>query len=123
MDTPPPPPTSPHPAPPPPSDAERRDRNVTTIVYVLYALSFFAGVSLLIGVVVAYVKRQDVGGVYRSHMEYLIRTFWWTLGLGVVGAITTFIGVGVLILLGVYVWLVVRLILGFMKLHDGRPVE
>ncbi|MFW5734221.1 MAG: DUF4870 family protein [Oceanidesulfovibrio sp.] len=111
------------PPPPPTVDQERSLRNVTMIVYALYALSFFAGVTLLIGVVVAYVKRSDaLSTIYHSHMSYLIRTFWWTLGLSLVGVLTLFIGLGVLILLGVYVYLVVRLVMGFVKLWDRRPV-
>ncbi len=103
-------------------ERERSLRNVSFIIYALYALSFFAGVTLLIGVVVAYVKRPDaLSTIYYSHMSYLIRTFWWTLGLSLVGALTVVIGLGVLILLGVYIYLVVRLVIGFVKLWDRRP--
>ncbi|TVM17940.1 hypothetical protein DPQ33_07470 [Oceanidesulfovibrio indonesiensis] len=108
---------------PPSIEYERSLRNVTFLIYALYALSFFAGISLLIGLVVAYVKRPDAAStIYYSHMSYLIRTFWWTLGLSAIGMLTVFIGLGVLILLGVYVYLVVRLVIGFVKLWDRRPV-
>ncbi|QJT09358.1 DUF4870 family protein [Oceanidesulfovibrio marinus] len=111
------------PPPPPPVELESSLRNLTILIYVLYALSFFAGITLLIGVVVAYVKRPDtVRTIYYSHLSYLIRTFWWTLALSIIGALTLFIGIGAIILLGVYVYLVVRLVIGFVKLWDRRTV-
>ena len=62
-------------------------KNMTMVVYALQALAFLWGVTAIIGVVVNYVKRDDTHGtVYESHFQWQIRTFWWSLLWGVVGA-------------------------------------
>src|SRR3546814_20525427 len=72
----------------PPSAGLRRTRNALHGVYGLYALSFVFGVTLLAGVVIAYLKRDDATGtVYRRHLDCKLRTFWVTVVVGAVGVI------------------------------------
>lgn len=53
------------------------NRNYMMIIYGLYALSLVtAGCAALIGVILAYVKRDDMRGtIYENHITYLIKTF------------------------------------------------
>jgi uncharacterized membrane protein len=45
-------------------------------VWVLYLASYLTGITAIVGVIIAYVKRQDAAGTpYASHMTYAIRTF------------------------------------------------
>ncbi len=99
-------------------------RNYAIAVYALYAVSFILGVTLLAGVVIAYMKRREAtGSVYHSHFQYLIKTFWASLLGFVIGMITMLIGIGGLIVLAVSVWFVYRVVAGFIKLNDGKPVS
>jgi len=93
------------------------------VVYALQALSFLWGVTALIGVVISYVKRDDaVGTVYESHFNWQIRTFWWGLIWTAVGIALAIFVVGVFVLFAVWVWMIYRVIKGWLKLNEGKPV-
>ncbi|TDR71632.1 DUF4870 family protein [Paludibacterium purpuratum] len=98
--------------------------NVALATYILYGLGLFFPVCTLIGLIVAYVKRQDAAGSgYASHFTWLIRTFWISLGVAIVGVLTMLIGIGVLILIALWIWHVYRLVAGFLKFNDRRPID
>ncbi|MDO5073021.1 MAG: hypothetical protein Q4D63_01320 [Neisseria animaloris] len=99
-------------------------RTYTIIVYALYALSLINGITALVGVIMAYVKRDEMlGTIYYEHMQYLIKTFWWSL-LGVlVGWVTLALLIGGLVWIVVSVWFIYRLVAGFIKLYDNKPVS
>jgi uncharacterized membrane protein len=113
----------------PPYSAERQDleslRTVVLVVYGLYALGLFvAGVPTLAGIILAYVKRGDaVGTIYQSHFSWAINTFWLSLLITIIGAITTLILVGWLILFAGFIWYVYRIIKGWMRASERRPID
>ena len=99
-------------------------RHVCTAVYALQAASFLVGVTFLVALIVSYAKRDEAAGtVLESHFTWQIRTFWYGLLWGMVGLISHFLLIGYLILLGNTVWILYRIIKGWLKLHDGRPVH
>src|SRR3546814_1127554 len=62
--------------------------NVPTIVSLLYLVGFVAGITSIVGIVIAYLKRSEVAGTWaESHLTYLIRTFWFGLLTAIVGFI------------------------------------
>jgi uncharacterized membrane protein len=99
-------------------------KNVTMVVYALQALSLLWGVTAIIGVVVSYVKREDaVGTLYESHFNWQIRTFWFGLLWGFIGFVLIFaLGLGFLILFAAWVWMIYRVVKGWLKLTEGKPV-
>jgi len=99
-------------------------KNVTMMVYLLQALSFLWGVTAIVGVIVNYVKRDDVAGtVYESHFDWQIRTFWWGLLWGVVGVLLIIaLGLGFLVMFIAWVWAIYRVVKGWLKLSEGKPV-
>lgn len=111
------------------SDPEERRkdplRNIAVAVYILQALSLFlGGVPALAGIIVNYVKLDDVAGTWiEPHFRWQIRTFWIGLLWSVIGVITTLIIVGWLILLGIAIWVVYRIVKGALALNDGLPPE
>ena len=61
-------------------------KQLTMIVYVLYALSAFIGVTGIAAILINYIKRDDTRGtIYESHFTWQIRTFWWSLLWAVIG--------------------------------------
>ena len=47
------------------------------VIYGCYALGFFIGFTWLVGVIIAYVKRDEATGTWlASHFSWQIRTFW-----------------------------------------------
>lgn len=99
-------------------------KNVTMVVYGLQALSFLYGITAIVAIIVNYVKRDEVRGtVYESHFDWQIRTFWWGLVWGFVGLVTLIVGVGFLILLAAWLWMIYRVVKGWLKLNEGKPVQ
>jgi uncharacterized membrane protein len=99
-------------------------KNITMMVYLLQALSFLWGITAIIGVIVNYVKRDDARGtVYESHFDWQIRTFWWGLLWGVVGVLLIIaLGLGFLVMFVAWIWAIYRVVKGWLKLSEGKPV-
>ena len=99
-------------------------RTYSMIVYGLYAASLVVGITLLVGVIMAYVKRGEMQGtVFYNHMQYLIKTFWVSLIGFFIGGLTLALAVGGLSLIVVSVWFVYRVVAGFIKLYERKPVS
>jgi len=103
--------------------SDRKARELTLIVYVLQFASLIAGVTALIGVIVNYLKRDEMAGsLYESHCTWQIRTFWGTVIGAVVGGMTFWFLLGYLVWGVTYVWFIYRVVRGFLNFNDGRPV-
>ena len=117
----------------------------THLIYALHTLSiligvtsaatiigaFVFGVPSIIAVIINYVKRSDARGTFlESHFRWQIRTFWFaalwaTLGvlIWIVLAIVLIgflIGPAILMLTGL--WVIYRVIRGWLALRDRQPV-
>ncbi|MEW8626727.1 MAG: hypothetical protein AB2551_13310 [Candidatus Thiodiazotropha sp.] len=98
-----------------------REVTLTVGVYALQAASFLFVITLLVGVIINYVKRDDVKGTWlESHFRWQIRTFWFVLLWSVIGFITTVILIGYVILFVNAVWLIYRIAKGWLSLHDEK---
>ena len=107
----------------PPHDPNQR--TIMIVVYVLFGLGvIFGGLPAISGVILAYIKRQDMlpNSLYHNHLTFLIRTFWGSVAGTVIGFILSFIGIGILVLFAVGIWYLFRLIYGFVKLMDEKSV-
>jgi uncharacterized membrane protein len=99
------------------------EKTTAIAVYALQAASFLFVITLLIGVIINYVKRDDVKGTWlESHFRWQIRTFWFSLLWVTLGILTTFILIGYIILFINAVWLIYRIAKGWLRLHDGKPL-
>jgi uncharacterized membrane protein len=104
---------------------KRLDREITITVgvYALQAASFLFVITLLVGAIINYVKREDVKGTWlESHFRWQIRTFWFTLLWAVVGFFTSFILIGYVILFFNAIWLIYRIVKGWLNLHDQKAL-
>lgn len=107
----------------PPHDPNQR--TIMIVVYVLFGLGvIFGGLPAIAGVILAYIKRQDMlpNSLYHNHLTFLIRTFWGSVAGTVIGFILSFIGIGILVLFAVGIWYLFRVIYGFVKLMDEKSV-
>ncbi len=99
-------------------------KNITQIVYLCQALSFFFGITVIAGVILNYLKRDEVKGTWlESHFVWQIRTFWIGLMASFVGFILVFILIGFLILAATLVWIIYRVIRGYLLLDADKPIE
>jgi uncharacterized membrane protein len=105
------------------TDKERSLKTLTTIIYALYAFSFLAGVTAIFAIVANYIKKEDVAGTFlESHFRWQIRTFWFGLLWGALGAITFLIVLGWFALIADGVWIIYRIIKGWLRLSENRPM-
>jgi uncharacterized membrane protein len=112
------------------------DRAMPAIIYVLYILGMFHGLTLIIGLIMAYGLRGTAGPANASHYTYQIRTFWTALIAGLVccavvgvGAVLSIILIGIPILWAggvafflVWLWAMIRSVVGLIRLSQGAPI-
>jgi len=104
-------------------EKNRAMKNLAQIVYVLYALSYFAGLTAIVGIIINYVKLEDVSGTWlESHFRWQIRTFWFGLLWAVIGIATTFLLIGFAILFANFFWIIYRIVEGWLNLNDNKPM-
>lgn len=109
--------------PPVMTEQDRSNKTLAAVVYGLYASSFFLGITAIVAIVINYVKRDDVAGTFvESHFRWQIRTFWFALLWGVLGMITLLIVVGWLVLMANTVWIVYRIVKGWLRLNENKPM-
>ena len=94
------------------------------ITYILYLVGFVVGITVLIAIIMNYVKRNEMRGTWlESHVDWQIKTFWYSLIGYIVGFLLTAILIGYVIILVVFIWHVYRLIKGLIALNDNKPIQ
>ncbi len=105
------------------TEPEQSAKTFTAVIYALYAASFFIGISCIVAIVLNYIKREDMQGTFlQSHFRWQIRTFWFALLWGILGAITTVILIGWAVLFVNSVWIIYRLAKGWLRLNENKPM-
>lgn len=92
-------------------------------VYILQALYFILVITPVIGLIINYLKLDEVRGSWlESHFRWQQVTFWYGLLWSVLGVVTLPILVGYPVLAGVMVWLIYRIARGWISLVDGKEM-
>jgi uncharacterized membrane protein len=93
------------------------------LIYVLYLASALIGITVLVGLIMAYMNRGQVVGTWsESHYTYQIRTFWIGLLYSFISVVLMLVGIGFLLILAVVIWAIVRCIKGLQWAAVGNPV-
>jgi uncharacterized membrane protein len=91
------------------------------IAYALMVIGLFTGVFWFIGAIWAMVKKGEAKGTkFEDHYSNIIKTFWWGLGLSILGFILAFVFIGYLILLVVWIWSIYKVINGIAKITSNK---
>lgn len=104
--------------------AERDERLMAGLGYVLILLGNIIGVTTLIAVILAYARKDAAPGWLHSHYVFQIRTFW----VAVIGILASSLLVATVILspfglLGfglIWLWVLIRSVIGLIRLIDRR---
>jgi uncharacterized membrane protein len=89
----------------------------------LIVTAFLAGWPSIIAVILNYVKRSDVRGTWLdSHFSWQIRTFWFALLWLLIGGVLALLLVGFVILFAVGVWVLYRIIRGWLALSSQKTL-
>lgn len=104
-------------------DVDADLKKYTYAVYILQALSFLVLFTALIGVIVNYIKDDDVAGCWlQSHFIWQKNTFWFGLLWLVLGTLTLPILIGYAVLGFTTIWLMYRIAKGWIYLVDGKEL-
>ena len=96
------------------------DTTIPMVVYALLLAGFVIGITPIVGVIIAYVYRGKGPPWLDAHYRYQIRTFWIGLLYAFVAALLSLIGIGLILMLGLAIWLIVRCVKGFKGLQEKR---
>jgi uncharacterized membrane protein len=80
------------------------NKQLALIVYILYFVAYFTGITALIGVIIAHVQVASADPLLATHYRFQIRTFW------------------IAILFWWFVWSLVRNVKGTLALNDNKPI-
>ena len=95
--------------------AQSDDRTLAFVVYAMHFVApFVFGLTALIGVVMAYVRKPEAEPILASHYRFQIRVFWVGFGLSVVAALAVMIG------LGLVFW---ELVAAFLSDMPAEPLD
>jgi len=98
-------------------------RNYATAIYALQAAAYVTGISYLLAPLLAYWKRKQAQGTWlESHLRWQINTFWFSLAGLVLGLVTLYFEIGIVVLAITSVWYVYRIGHGWTRLSRGQPV-
>jgi uncharacterized membrane protein len=103
---------------------EQSLKTIATVVYALLAAGFFVGITWIVAVVMDYVKLEDAKGTWlESHYRWQIRTFWFGLLWGVIGGLLSLILIGFIVLAADAIWIIYRIVKGWLRLSERREVS
>ena len=111
------------------------DRTMPAVVYALYLLGIVNGLTVFVGLILAYANRGGAGALARSHYTFLIRTCWLWLAWALIGGLLILVGaplslilvglpifgLGWLILGLIHLWFAMRAIVGVIHLARDEP--
>lgn len=99
------------------------DKKLAQIVYILQIAGLLIGVTFIFGVIFNYLKINQVKGTWvESHFTWQIKTFWYGLGILILGILTLSIAVGNVLLVFGALWITYRVFYGWSQLSKGEQV-
>jgi len=108
-------------------DAEKLSslKTLTVVVYALQAAGIILPfvIPFIVAVVINYVKKEEVAGTWlESHFRWQIRTFWFGLLWAAIGTVLTLVLIGFAVLFVAWIWVIYRIVKGWLALNDNRPL-
>lgn len=99
-------------------------RQLVIVIYALYGAAFFlGGIPAIVAIIINYIKRPEIKDpMLVSHFVWQIRTFWISVGLALIGALSTIIGIGFIILFAIAIWNIYRLVRGVLYILENKPM-
>lgn len=93
------------------------------VIYILLIIGTIIGITGIIGLIMAYVMKDSAADWLKTHYRFQIRTFWIGLLYSMTGVLLINFGIGFIVLLFAFVWLIVRCTKGLKQLENREPVK
>ena len=101
-------------------EQRQEERTKAMAVWLLYLVALFTGLTLIVGVILAYVFRGGAPEWLRSHYDAQVRVFWWGVVWVVIGTLTIPILIGFVIMGLSWLYVLIRSVQGLSRVGDGR---
>jgi uncharacterized membrane protein len=106
-----------------PDADQKKLRDLALLVYALQAAGFLIGVSWIAGVVINYLKIDDVRNTWlETHFNWQLRTFWFGLAGMMVAWALAIVKIGAVVGLVVTAWAIYRVAKGWLALAARKPM-
>lgn len=110
------------------AEADPGGKTLTTVIYALQGLGVFTLLPYVVAVVLNYARMDAVRGSWlESHFRWQIDTFWLSILGSVLGIMLALFldsrGIVWLTAVAVPLWVVYRVVAGWLRLLDQRPVD
>jgi uncharacterized membrane protein len=123
-----------------PVAAKPANSNVLLFAHIIYGIFAFSAISAasfvgllvsfvgFVGVIMAHVFKSDAKGTWlESHYDWLIKTFWVSFAIGLVGWVFAVTIIGIVVAVPIwavlFVWTAYRLIRGWMNLFREKAIS
>jgi uncharacterized membrane protein len=97
--------------------------SIVKVIYILYIIGTIIGLTAVIGVVMAYVNKEENDSWLQTHYRFQIRTFWIGLLYLFIGSVTFQLIIGAFILVFWFFWVVIRCAKGLKQLESKQPIK
>jgi uncharacterized membrane protein len=108
------------------SSADRDDRLFAIVNYVFFLLGSIIGITSVLGLIIAYARKDKAPNWLHSHYVFQIRTFWYALLAlflsSILVATVILSPIGLLGYLGIWIWVIIRSVAGFLKALDNKGI-
>ncbi|WP_237260325.1 DUF4870 family protein [Thiomicrospira sp. S5] len=103
----------------------RSNSTYAKIIYILYLVGLVMGLTAIIGVVMAYVKRSEpeMPVWLKTHFDFQIQTFWYGVIYLLVGILLATVFIGAVVLVWWMIWLIIRSVKGLSALDRQTAIE
>lgn len=104
------------------NSAQKNTASTAKLIYILLIVSTIVGITGIIGLIMAYVFKDESADWLQTHYRFQIRTYWIGLLYLAIGLVTLGINIGVFILMFTFVWMIIRCSKGLKQLESEQPV-
>ncbi len=115
--------SQPTPSQEPPISTNPSERGNANLIYILYLVAFVVGVTSIVGVVMAYMAKDEAPDWLKSHYYNQINIFWKGLLYGLISCVLMIVLIGFVLIVLVLIWYIVRVVKGMQALSKGEPIE
>ena len=98
------------------------ERGNANLIYILYLVGIAAGITAVVGVVMAYMAKDDAPDWLRSHYRNQIHIFWKAILYSIVAALLCIVLIGFILIPLVLLWYIIRVVKGMQALSREAPV-
>jgi uncharacterized membrane protein len=105
-------------------DAHEEKTATAKVIYILYVVGWAIPIiAPIVGVIFAYVNRDEAPAWLQTHYQLQIRTFWIGLLFAVISLVTTMIYIGYILMLLTLIWMTVRCAKGLKLIYENTPYD